>query len=977
MQNNKNLQAIKIIIYCFIYFLSLPIFSQETGNIKLLIGRFTGYSGTADKDIEQKILDSLKSNFNSKSFESNFSKGTRNLNLKFAKENDLDFYLEGYYRLDKDKKFLTLYAQIYNTNTGLIIDAIFETNNINEKLNLNAEEIQDKKPDSIEKTIQKFTNNIILSLQSNPNKIEITENINERLLTKSLGKEFNFPISKTGSSSEANRVLKELSEVEVVTASRKSQKISDAPSKVIVFSKDTIYERGYRTLTELLQDVPGFDFNSFNDSGEYPTDLILRGISDVGQTQILLMENGIIQNDIGNGWLRHVQFDTLLVDIDRIEIILGPGSSLYGANAYAGLINIITKKGKSIFKNSAENFRSETRLQVGKNNTYMPEGFFAYKLPNDMIFQLGGRYYNTEGDRGSGRMDPGNYFKNNYEPEKVQTSEYGLVGNDRFLGTNKRLKDGFNNSAKDFFVRGSLTKDGFSLGFNLWDLKEGLGSYVPSYEYFTNTKGIDYQKHHRGYYLNANYETNITSNLSSISKLYYRNTTIMPDTGFAYTYRFQSIDFPTTDTGRILPPVADKLKQYYGPSYLTGFQQQFQYKLNSTNDLIFGIQIDRFVRQSISDGVGGVSLGQRQDRSTNRVNSAWQSQKPNVATIFYSTTYSAFIQDEQKFFREKLNLTLGLRYDEDSDYKKIFTRRGALIFKPINLYNLKLLYGEAFKAPTVFQLYDEFRGNRNLEPQKIKTYEIENSFFNHSKGNLKLGYFISQLRGLIAEGRNPDQFASTGKEEIFLNFKPNHIYGYSLEGEWNIIPEVKLFANYTITRDRDPKTRFQIQTNQFGSIKSIEELRDGSEIDNIAERKANLGGNFIFFKNWNLNLRMNWVGRRKAPITNRYFQPWDASFIQSNYTYQTEGKPDGYLSPYTLVNSTLTYKDMFGWEGLDFQIIVRNLLNKSFLGMGRQSGNATRPIDEIQPRISNPAGFVSPYHPQAGREIFIQIVYSF
>lgn len=45
--------------------------------------------------------------------------------------------------------------------------------------------------------------------------------------------------------------------------------------------------------------------------------------------------------------------------------------------------------------------------------------------------------------------------------------------------------------------------------------------------------------------------------------------------------------------------------------------------------------------------------------------------------------------------------------------------------------------------------------------------------------------------------------------------------------------------------------------------------------------------------------------------------------------------------------------------------------------MGRQSGNATRPINEVQPYISNPEGFVSPYHPQPGREIFLQIGYEF
>ncbi len=84
---------------------------------------------------------------------------------------------------------------------------------------------------------------------------------------------------------------------------------------------------------------------------------------------------------------------------------------------------------------------------------------------------------------------------------------------------------------------------------------------------------------------------------------------------------------------------------------------------------------------------------------------------------------NTYIQDEQKFWNDKISLTLGVRFDQDSDYGKIFTKRFGFIAKPWNFYNSKILYGEAFKAPTVFQLYDEFRGNKELKPQKIQTYE--------------------------------------------------------------------------------------------------------------------------------------------------------------------------------------------------------------------------------------------------------------
>ena len=101
----------------------------------------------------------------------------------------------------------------------------------------------------------------------------------------------------------------------------------------------------------------------------------------------------------------------------------------------------------------------DARIQVGKNNTYMPEGLFAFKFANDMIFQMAGRYYQTDGDRGKGRPDPGNYFNNNYEPDKVKTSEYGTINNDTTPFEQESLwQNGFNNSAQNYFLRGALSK---------------------------------------------------------------------------------------------------------------------------------------------------------------------------------------------------------------------------------------------------------------------------------------------------------------------------------------------------------------------------------------------------------------------------------------------------------------------------------------------------------------------------------------
>ncbi|HNH10648.1 MAG TPA: TonB-dependent receptor plug domain-containing protein, partial [Leptospiraceae bacterium] len=374
------------------------LFSKDVSKNVTLAGSVP-YKSEADSGLETAVDSALSNSLNQKDFAVTVSSGGRQAGLKSANQNNSIYYIETYYQRNKEKKILTVYALLYDPKTGNLVDVIRYTNDITESLGEEFRRFEDKYKEDEKRVIQKFSDTVSFSVLSNPSKTEIRENIYDNLLSRPIGKEIQFSLAKEDKTGKSKEILSQLGEDEVVTASRKSQKISEAPSKVIVFTRDTIHERGYRTITELLQDVPGFDFNSFNDSGEYPTDMILRGISDVGQTQILIMENGIIQNDIGNGWLRHMQFDTTLIDVERIEIILGPGSALYGANAYAGLINIITRKGKSLFGKKSSNIAAEARMQGGKNRTYMPEAMFAYKFQNDMIFQLSGRYYSTEGDR--------------------------------------------------------------------------------------------------------------------------------------------------------------------------------------------------------------------------------------------------------------------------------------------------------------------------------------------------------------------------------------------------------------------------------------------------------------------------------------------------------------------------------------------------------------------------------------------------
>ena len=127
--------------------------------------------------------------------------------------------------------------------------------------------------------------------------------------------------------------------------------------------------------------------------------------------------------------------------------------------------------------------------------------------------------------------------------------------------------------------------------------------------------------------------------------------------------------------------------------------------------------------------------------------------------------------------------------------------------------------------------------------------------------------------------------------------------------------------------DRDRKTQYDVVADGNGRITAINPVYDGHEMNNVARDKFNGGINLFLLNKLNINLRMNWTGRRKMPDTNRYYQPY--------------------------------------------------LFNKSYMGVGQVDGNATRPIDSMQPLVQNPAGLNPAYHPQPGRELFFQLTYRY
>jgi iron complex outermembrane receptor protein len=141
--------------------------------------------------------------------------------------------------------------------------------------------------------------------------------------------------------------LEQLLNLEVVTASKIPQKISEAPSSVTVITAEDIRLRGYRTLTDVLQSVPGMTV-SYDRNYNYAN---IRGLGNPGDlnTRLLVLIDGRRLNDVvyDQGAIG-TEFPIDLGLIDRVEFVPGPGSAIYGSSAFFGVVNVITKSGAAI-----------------------------------------------------------------------------------------------------------------------------------------------------------------------------------------------------------------------------------------------------------------------------------------------------------------------------------------------------------------------------------------------------------------------------------------------------------------------------------------------------------------------------------------------------------------------------------------------------------------------------------------------------
>jgi iron complex outermembrane receptor protein len=182
--------------------------------------------------------------------------------------------------------------------------------------------------------------------------------------------------------------IEELGQVRVTTAARTPQALIDTPASVYVITAEDIRRSGVTSIPEALRLAPGVEV-ARNSSSSWT--ISIRGFSsDLSNKLLVLIDGRSVYSPLFAGVFWDVQ-DTLLEDIDRIEVVAGPGGTLWGANAVNGVINIITKS-------SAETQGGYAELGTGEEETFA--GFrYGGTLGTDATARAYLKYFDRDGSR--------------------------------------------------------------------------------------------------------------------------------------------------------------------------------------------------------------------------------------------------------------------------------------------------------------------------------------------------------------------------------------------------------------------------------------------------------------------------------------------------------------------------------------------------------------------------------------------------
>lgn len=746
--------------------------------------------------------------------------------------------------------------------------------------------------------------------------------------------------------------VRSLQRISIVSSvSKKAEDIRRAPATINVITKEEIIQRGYTDLIEMLADLPGFDISLLY--GVNYANAYQRGLRTTTMEKTLLLIDGIEENDL---WTNTADISRQypITNIKRVEIIYGPASTMYGPNAFVGVINIITKEPEDVVKQN-KSVGIHANAGVGSYNSRFSDITFAYKK-NNFAAMLTARYY--ESDRHSLASqkffdyDPSAYDAFNYKtilsiktnaqayinsnslpsshpyytifgaPGNADSIVLSAAGINAAKGLDKTaytksingVPVGYANPSNLWLVNGKINVGGFSISVQHMFKKEAAGAlYTDLNQAINNVYWIPERS-----FIAIKYERKLSNKLQFSALSNYRMHGINNDTRVA----------SVTNYARGLLRIRDLVKDSM-PAWNTTYFFQNNKQFRTEIKFLYTPSQNLYI-------VSGIEYrnSQLQGNYLNTTNIL----TPEEAGVFSGSALGGnqfnirdigvYTQANYKFAKY-FGITGGLRVDnntirENGGFGTEFSPRLVIDYAK-NDYVFKAIYSRGIVNISNFTKFAT-AGNRipnpNLGTESIKNYEFSASKKITKFFTADVTFYESIIKDVVgvrtfANGSSQNQ--NLGEFKIF-GIQSNVLF---------IKKDLTLVANYTYTKPKQTKD----DTGKDADL----------VVADIANHHLNFIANYLFIKKLNINFRVNYVGSKQAGT---------GTSVPAN--------PEKNFPAYTIANATIGWVNIL--PGTTLQLVCNNLLDKNYFNpAGRAADGINTPSSLLQP----------------GRNFFIKLNYEF
>nr|WP_314896598.1 TonB-dependent receptor [uncultured Flavobacterium sp.] len=532
--------------------------------------------------------------------------------------------------------------------------------------------------------------------------------------------------------------LEQLMNIEITTASKKTEKVNEAPATVFVITQEDIMNRGYLYLKDVLRDLPGMETieNYFSEQG---TLIPVRGV--VGNNKIMVLVNGKRVNPPG-GEEMMFRSDFNILQAKQIEVVYGPGSILYGQDAISAVINIITKQPQ-------EKLKVDVMGRGGMNNDKDMVIAISSRVTDETLPYIGisASFSYTDSDLMKIDKEFPKWWNNNYNnvltKTKIRNTPYRFDN-----GLNGFLRVESENSSIQFWHRESSRSS-------------SEGGFTPILQFVNEAVW-----HDRTTVISGNNKFSFSDKVNLNSSISYSRYEIAPETRYVFPINDSTIFFNDYK---------------YGIGTGVRIDEQLDYTISKYINLTAGFLIafyDIIPKATIPGGAAPnkdiASQGGNFVYYTIKGDSSSKVELPRVTDLRYQN-YGAYIELRFQILKNLKAIT-GLRMDTDTRFSESpFSPRLALIYDPTEIFNIKYIFNKGYLAPAPYFAYNVFDNgqnintfNANLEAERITSNEI-NFNCKLKKLSMSSAFYFNTQKNLIELEDGRINSANLVLDSVFVN----------------------------------------------------------------------------------------------------------------------------------------------------------------------------------------------------------------